>query len=48
MPKTEREGDWLECAEALVEHGMVPNWDGDYADDVSDYFATIRAAQGGA
>jgi len=45
VPKTEREGDWLGCAKALIKHGMIPNWEGDYADDVADYFATIRAEQ---
>jgi hypothetical protein len=45
IQKTEREGDWLGCAKALIEHGMTPDWEGEYADDVADYFATLRTEQ---
>jgi hypothetical protein len=31
--------------EALIEHGMTPDWEGEYADDVADYFATLRTEQ---
>jgi hypothetical protein len=45
IQKTEREGDWLGCAKALIEHGMTPDWEGEYADDVADYFGTLRTEQ---
>lgn len=31
--------------EALIEHGMTPDWEGEFADDVADYFATLRTEQ---
>jgi hypothetical protein len=38
------EGDWVGCAEALVEHGMpVLEIDGDYSEEVAEFLAAERA-----
>jgi hypothetical protein len=42
---TEHEGDWLGCAKALVGHGMVPARDGQYGDDVVEFFDSVRAGK---
>jgi ankyrin repeat protein len=36
-------GDWVGCARALVEHGMPLDLQGDYSDEVTDFFAAQRA-----
>jgi len=37
------QGDWVGCAKALVEHGMPIDLQGDYSDEVADFFAAQRA-----
>jgi ankyrin repeat protein len=37
------QGDWVGCARALVEHGMPLDLQGDYSDEVADFFAAQRA-----
>ena len=36
------QGDWVGCASALVEHGMPLDLQGDYSDEVADFFAAQR------
>ncbi len=36
-------GDWVGCAKALVEHAMPIDLQGDYSDEVADFFAAQRA-----
>lgn len=40
-------GDWVGCAKALVAHGMIPDWEGDYSDDVMAFFAAERRRREG-
>jgi ankyrin repeat protein len=37
------QGDWVGCAKALVDHGMPVDLQGDYSDEVADFFAAQRA-----
>jgi ankyrin repeat protein len=39
------DGDWIGCAQALVDHGMPLDLPQTYGDDVADYIATLRAAR---
>jgi hypothetical protein len=39
------DGDWIGCAQALVEHGMPLDLPQTYGDDVADYLAALRASQ---
>jgi len=36
------EGDWVGCAQALVEHGMPADLHGDYSDEVAEFLAGQR------
>ncbi len=36
-------GDWVGCANALVEHGMPIDLQGNYSDEVEEFFAAERA-----
>ena len=36
-------GDWVGCAEALVEHGMPIDPQGNYSDEVAEFFAAQQA-----
>ncbi len=36
-------GDWVGCAKALVEHGMPIDLQGDYSEEVADFFAAQQA-----
>jgi ankyrin repeat protein len=36
-------GDWVGCANALVAHGMPIDLQGDYSDEVAEFFAAQRA-----
>ncbi len=37
------QGDWVGCAKALVDHGMPVDLQGDYSDEVAEFFAAQRA-----
>ncbi len=37
-----QDGDWVGCAQALVEHGMPPDLQGDYSQEVANFLASQR------
>jgi ankyrin repeat protein len=39
------DGDWIGCAQALVDHGMPLDLPQTYGDEVADYIAALRATQ---
>lgn len=39
-------GDWIGCAQVLVEHGMPADVAQNFGDDVADYLASLRAQRG--